>query len=639
MSDLAISVRGIGKTYRRFTSRFWQAASLLGAPIPGGCFDVFWALENITFEVRPGERVGLIGRNGAGKTTLLRIIAGQASPSCGQIKVAGNVQALMELGTGFHPELSGLENIKTALSLNGHSTRQISAQVEEIIEFTELEDFIRRPVREYSAGMYARLAFAVATSTRPTILIIDEILGAGDAYFIGKCIQRVTELTKEGTTVLFVSHDLGAVQRLCERAIWLHQGALRADGDILGVAKRYQAHIREQEELRLRARSMSLSRAQLSAIGNRPSEHAPALYRLSGPRGEPPTEPCHVQEIRFGANDTTIATIRVGVNDIEGEARLLIDPAVLNWSKAVNLRAARCRAFGDFGGRYQHAPFVMEWPSGSRAARWLELVLLPSVSDPIDVEVYDPEARCYRALAVIPAENSEQWRTIRIALPETAVSRGDQASRPDQPATAADRPRRDVTDAAGLEEEASPEPSTIMLTKADRYGSREIFLVDFALEDADGIQRHTLISGDYAAARLTYEATEAVENPVAVIAIYRPDGTCATQLISRRDGVEFGLISGIGQIIVELDPLFLGPGDYIVSIALFKDLDLMNPIEPAAYDLHDRAYLLQMLPPDGMTCEIGIVNQPGRWRTAPVIQCEPSQPPAGRHLSLISCAR
>jgi len=609
MSDLAISLRGIGKSYRRFTTRFWQAASLLGCPVPARSFDVFWALEEISFDVRRGERVGLVGRNGAGKTTLLRIVAGQVSPSCGTVRVEGQVQALMELGTGFHPEFSAIQNMRTALALNGLRSDEIDTKIDEIVDFTELDGFLERPLREYSAGMYARLAFAVATSVKPGVLIIDEILGAGDAYFIGKCTQRVRDLAEDGTTILFVSHDLGSVQMLCERAIWLHGGTMRADGRCLSVAKSYQAHIREEEEKRLRARAMSLSRQQALAIGAAGGEQATSLYRLIGLNSAAPKLPCYVKEIRFGAADQTIETIAVGASDSEGDARLLVDPVQLNWGKAQSFAAVRCRPYGDYGGRYCHAPFVMNWPPDVKTDRWLELVIAPSPSGPINIDAFDAVEKCYRALARVPADAAQNWCTIRAAI----IEEGQQA-----PANLPDigtipEPPGAITTPA---ENDAVLPRAVTVDRGERYGSGEIVIVDFAFYDAAGARRHTLITGEKAAAVLEYRAFQPVFEPVAVIAVYRSDGVCAMQLISRRDAAEFGEVSDKGELIADLDPLLLGPGDYVISLALFKDLDLSLAVEPPGYDVHDRAYLLRVLPPEGVNCTIGTVNQRACWRVA-----------------------
>jgi lipopolysaccharide transport system ATP-binding protein len=637
--EFAIRLRGVGKSYRRFTSPIWQAAALLGCPVPARRFDVFWALNDISFDVRRGERVGLIGRNGAGKSTLLRIIAGQLVPTCGEVSVNGAIQALMELGTGFHPEFNALQNIRTALALNGFTGREMAAKIDDVVEFTELDEFLERPLREYSAGMYARLAFAVATTIKPSVLIIDEILGAGDAYFVGKCTQRIRDLTNSGATVLFVSHDLGSVQMICDRAIWLHRGKLCADGGSLAIGKQYQAHIREEEEIRLRARTMSLSRRQSAAIvGSRHSETT-TLYRLIGPGGTVPHHPCYIHEIRYGADERTVGTIAVGGNDTEGDGRLLVDPGKLNWSKATIQAARRCRAFSDYGGTYRHAPFLITWPAGLPGGRWLEFELVPSASQSINLDEYCALAQDYRTLQMIAPDPSQQWRTIRVNLPdpvdlpetqsEHAAEENALPSPEDTLDPAPDNPDNDdeLPDAPDEGAVATAPAATLVTAprwsgpdRNERYGSGEITITEFAVYDATGTRRHTVISGEPITASLSYYAAEPVIDPVAVIAIYLPDGNCAMQLISRRDDVEFGRILGYGSFTVDLDPLLLGPGDYVVSVALFKDIDLRSGAEPPAYDLHDRAYLLRVLPPDGIRCTIGVVNQRGLWRVSSLNQ-------------------
>jgi ABC-type polysaccharide/polyol phosphate transport system ATPase subunit len=256
MSHTIISLSRLSKVYRLHHRPIDKVLDALGVNAwlfwRRNYYRPFWALRGIDLEVRRGERVGLVGRNGAGKTTLLRLIAGSVAPSEGRVRVEGTVQALMALGTGFHPEFTGLQNIDAALAYHGLTSRQIRTRAEEIIDFAELREFIDQPVKTYSAGMYARLAFAVATSIEPDILIIDEILGAGDAYFYGKCVERMKRLTVDrGATVLFVSHDLPSVLALCDRAVWLERGEIAADGAPLEVTQRYYAQVQREENARL----------------------------------------------------------------------------------------------------------------------------------------------------------------------------------------------------------------------------------------------------------------------------------------------------------------------------------------------------------------------------------------------------
>lgn len=200
----------------------------------------FWALKDVSFEVQPGEVVGVIGRNGAGKSTLLKILSRITEPSHGRIEIEGRVASLLEVGTGFHPELTGRENIYLNGAILGMSRREIQGKLDEIIAFAEVEQFLETPVKRYSSGMYVRLAFAVAAHLEPEVLIVDEVLAVGDAEFQKKCLGKMREVSsKQGRTILFVSHNLGAVTSLCRRAVHLHAGRLVADGEASSVIARY----------------------------------------------------------------------------------------------------------------------------------------------------------------------------------------------------------------------------------------------------------------------------------------------------------------------------------------------------------------------------------------------------------------
>lgn len=203
-------------------------------------FEEFRALKNISFEVHRGEVVGLVGTNGSGKSTMLKIIAGVLEPSEGEVKVHGNIAPLIELGAGFDPELSARENIYLNGALLGYTKEFIDANFDGIIEFSELKDFVDMPLKNFSSGMVARIAFAIATITEPDILIVDETLSVGDVFFQQKCERRIQHFIESGdVTVLFVSHSMEQVERICQRAVWIEKGDLRMDGPVDEVCKAY----------------------------------------------------------------------------------------------------------------------------------------------------------------------------------------------------------------------------------------------------------------------------------------------------------------------------------------------------------------------------------------------------------------
>lgn len=201
--------------------------------------DHFWALEEVSFRVAPGRLVGILGFNGAGKSTLLRLVAGVGRPTKGRVEVAGRVAAMLDLGVGFHPELTGRENIFVSGVTSGLTRREVKRRFDEIVAFSEIEEFIDNPLRTYSAGMHMRLAFAVASNIEPEVLLIDEVLAVGDLRFQQKCMDRIAKFKESGCSGLIVSHAPELVVRLCDEAIWLHQGHLVAHGPAEEVAQQY----------------------------------------------------------------------------------------------------------------------------------------------------------------------------------------------------------------------------------------------------------------------------------------------------------------------------------------------------------------------------------------------------------------
>lgn len=204
--------------------------------------EIFWALKDITFDVNRGEVIGIIGRNGAGKTTILKILSRITEPTEGKITLRGRVASLLEVGTGFHPELTGRENIYLNGAVLGMTKKEIDSKFDEIVKFAEVEKFLDTPVKRYSSGMYVRLAFAVAAHLEPEILLVDEVLAVGDIAFQKKCLGKMGDIAKGGRTVLFVSHNMGAIQSLCESAIWLDNGQIVKRGTANEVVTDYEEH-------------------------------------------------------------------------------------------------------------------------------------------------------------------------------------------------------------------------------------------------------------------------------------------------------------------------------------------------------------------------------------------------------------
>lgn len=262
MSDVVIRVENLGKRYRIgererylalrdvFTRAISAPARLFGpqksaSPSNGnGDHSHIWALKNVSFDIHQGEVVGIIGRNGAGKSTLLKILARVTKPTRGSAEVRGLMGTLLEVGTGFHPELTGRENVFLSGAILGMSKTEIRRKFDEIVDFAEVEKFIDTPLKHYSTGMQMRLAFAVAAHLEPEILLVDEVLSVGDIEFQKKCLGKMGDVAKSGRTILFVSHQMNQIRRLCDRVVWVHSGHVRLNGPTTNVVSEYESGTR-----------------------------------------------------------------------------------------------------------------------------------------------------------------------------------------------------------------------------------------------------------------------------------------------------------------------------------------------------------------------------------------------------------
>lgn len=344
----AIECRGVSKLYRRYSRRrkFQTLKSaLIGGELLRGIADAdaIHALERLDLLVPKGEALGIVGGNGSGKSTLMKMIYGTTKPTTGVIRTDGRISALIELGAGFHPEISGRENVTINGIMLGLSRREIARRYEEIVAFAELQDFMDAPVKTYSSGMYARLGFAVAISVRPDILLVDEVLAVGDEEFSHKCVERIGGLKAEGKTLVLVTHDLAMVEKLCDRALWLRAGRLMEEGEPRRVIDAYRMDVARQEEARLGAEHRQAESSLGSELVGDPSA-AP-----SASKGEEATlavakEDAGGEETkRWGTLEAEIASVTLTGRD--GEPRHVFDPGE---PFEIRLRVVAKKALEDF---------------------------------------------------------------------------------------------------------------------------------------------------------------------------------------------------------------------------------------------------------------------------------------------------
>ncbi|KFN39355.1 MAG: sugar ABC transporter ATP-binding protein [Sulfuricurvum sp. MLSB] len=284
MSLSVLEVSNIAKAYRNYGSEWRRVLSWFGLRFKS--VEEHWTLQNINFSISPGEAIGIVGQNGAGKSTLLKIITGTLKPSRGHVAVRGKIAAILELGMGFHPDLTGRQNAYHSAGLMGYTSAQIDAVIDEIEAFAEIGEYFDQPVRTYSSGMQMRVAFATVTAYRPEILIVDEALSVGDAYFQHKSFDRIRQFQTEGTTLLLVSHDRGAIQAICGRAILLEQGRVIKDGEPEEVMDFYNALIADKENSSVEQIKLDNGKVQtISGTGEAKIEDV-GLYNIRGEQVE-----------------------------------------------------------------------------------------------------------------------------------------------------------------------------------------------------------------------------------------------------------------------------------------------------------------------------------------------------------------
>ena len=265
--DIVIDIKNLTKTYHLYKSHSDRVKETFH-PFRKKYHHSFNALEDISIHVNRAETFGIIGRNGSGKSTLLQIICGILQPTSGKVEVKGRISALLELGAGFNPEFTGRQNVYIKSAILGLKRDEIEARFDDMLAFSEIGDFLDQPVKTYSSGMYVRLAFAIAINVDPKILVIDEALAVGDAAFQYKCFRRFEQMQRKGTTILFVTHDAGAIKKLCNRAIWIHEGRIIVDSEAVSVADQYQDFIRKESVTQIDKENKELENRVISPETN-----------------------------------------------------------------------------------------------------------------------------------------------------------------------------------------------------------------------------------------------------------------------------------------------------------------------------------------------------------------------------------
>lgn len=534
-SETALSLRGIGKVYRLYQKPMYRVLDLLGLCPPGpGYYHEFPALSGIDLDVPKGQKLAIIGRNGAGKSTLLKIITQTLRPTTGTLNVNGNVSALLQIGTGFHPDFTGRQNVYASFAHMGVTGRRADELFDEVVAFSELHEYIDQPVKTYSTGMGARLMFSAATVLQPDILVIDEILGVGDAYFAHKSFDRMRRMcTDHGTTLLLVTHDVYTALNLCDRFVWIDKGRIKMDADGKSTINAYEASIKEQEEEHLRQRSVQAGEVLRTENLVRVRLASKTGFALPAP----------------------LAISRMTITSVEGEGKsMLVASGSPDWlllpesnlDAPTTVAGKPCRSLNTYGSIFHKAEWTVALPKGFLPQRF-SVEYLYKGNQTVGVSVMNKGGA-----PIISGElaTSPEWTNASLDRNDTAP----------------------ITDATG-----------------GVYGNARMMIESIELLDASGTPCRAIKRGDSAVVRVMVRVRDAAvpRNPTFVLAIHRSGVAYAARVVE--DALVLPADGDFFEVRIQLDSPALGAGQYYLSASLFEPNYFHTP-NPVFFTINPRVY-------------------------------------------------
>ena len=536
MSDIAIRAEGVSKVFRLYAQPHYRFLDMFGLLKREGAYQEHIALAEIDIQIRRGEKVAFIGRNGAGKSTLLKLITGVTHPTTGTLEVGKGIHALLQIGVGFHPEFTGRENAYSYLAHMGIAGRDADRLIREIVEFSEIEEYVDQPIKTYSSGMVARLMFAASTVVSPEILVLDEILGVGDAYFAQKSYERIRELcTGNGTTVLLVTHDVYSAAKLCERMIWLDRGRIMLDRDSATVIKAYEDSIRQQEQNRLRLRKQ----AQFSALSTQRerAERTQFILEFLSHDGTPLASPIYFHRValmRVGKELAVAPVTSQPIGEPADQSHLQSEGGC--WGDVVEWNGLPARAMQHFGSPFHKVACIFD----------LLGEFAPADVDEMSVEVTSASDADLRLVATLywgkherKLKNFEQsfgtWKTFEIPLKREAseLLSGDFVGQ--------------------------------------KFGTGTIVVDDLVILDKDRQETYHLRYGEEATIQMNYRVANVAlrENAQVVLAFHKDGVQTACRFITR--DLLFDGANACGIISFRLPRVLLGNGTYTVTVMIAED--------------------------------------------------------------------
>ncbi|MEQ8178411.1 MAG: ABC transporter ATP-binding protein [Amphiplicatus sp.] len=563
--DLIIRAENLTKTYRLYEKPSERLLSLFRSRKIEDLdpSKVHHALRGVSLEIRRGEKVAIIGRNGAGKSTLLKLITRAIDPTSGVLDVRGKSQALLQLGVGFHPDFTGRENAYSFLALMGHAGKKADALVDDAVAFAEIEEYIDQPFKTYSSGMAARLMFAVSTALEPELLVIDEVLGVGDAYFQNKSFERIRELCEaNNSTLLLVSHDIYSASRLVSRIIWIDQGRVKGDGEPTEMLKRYEDSIRIQEDARQKQKLALAYKRQIAGRGGLP----PAYIEIRARDNAPAAAPVHLAGMRLEWPGGE--ALDLPILDNSGKAVALgADYAAqllphAPWGDIADIDSRKSRLWNNFGA-VEHkvglALFPMSEAAGAKlAAATLSFSALSAAPVDADIVFVDPSG-AERVLHRLMTK-AQEWEPVAAALSSPGR---------DEPQTAHGAPKAENA----------------------RQGSGRVVLSGFSLANSEGETTFTLQHGEPMTVSFDYFINDpSLDEKCQIIFAIKRNGVEDVARVMGRDIRFNAAIARSGRIEARLDPLRLGVARYAITILIAKEGYFENhsgqffSINPDVYD-------------------------------------------------------
>lgn len=555
MSSIAIQAFKLSKIYRLYTKPLYRFLDMFGfLRRNNGYYAEYPALGGIDLCINRGEKVAIIGRNGAGKSTFLKIVSRIIEPTEGKIVVNGQVHALLSIGAGFHPDFTGRENVYSYLEHMGVSGSSADLKVEEIINFAEIEEYIDQPIKTYSTGMGTRLMFSASTAIAPDILIIDEVLGVGDAYFTKKSFDRMKDLCeKGGTTLLLVTHDVYAASSFCDRMVWIDRGRIIQDGQCDSVVQAYEASIRLQEEERLRQKT-------IISINNNINPQKPdlttAYFQLVTENRGPVEKNLPIHSIKLRDDDRIIDEIcmkRGASMDSTPFTGLVLTEGESNWGNPYERNGKWFRDFQTFGSIFQRAPFIFKLDGNNQPCSkklTIEISVLDTIKQPCYLELHGLNDQTLCHSIEFLGDNLERTYSVSFGIDMMDNSRSYQ------------RP-----EVIGLESQKN------IVEAGKQFGSKRLVIQSVSIIDDEGQNRLIFKPNENLDIEINFQVIDPNfnEKPTMMIALHREGATIATRLISQKflvnkknDG------NDIYSVKVKQRPCLLGPGVYSVVIGLYE---------------------------------------------------------------------